>query len=198
MALTSPIDGRVQDRAATLGETIDSEHAAFTVVNLDLVWAQLGVAPGDLAAVRVGQRVELTSESSRGKSFEGTVLSVGAVADEATRSVFVRTTLDNPSSLLKPGSLVKGALVTDTREQRITVPDGALQEHTGRATVYVAGNKPGLFEIRHVTLGIRGDGWREITAGLSPGERVAVSGTFYLKSEALKSSLSDGCCAPGG
>jgi len=45
---------------------------------------------------------------------------------------------------------------------------------------------------------VRGDGWREISAGLSAGEKIAVSGTFYLKSEALKSQLSDGCCAPAG
>jgi hypothetical protein len=49
--------------------------------------------------------------------------------------------------------------------------------------------------VRHVKLGVRGDGWREITAGLAAGERIAAGGTFYLKSEALKSALSDGCCA---
>jgi hypothetical protein len=46
-----------------------------------------------------------------------------------------------------------------------------------------------------VTLGVRGDGWREVATELKAGERLAVNGTFYLKSEALKSELSDGCCA---
>ncbi|HJN14875.1 MAG TPA: efflux RND transporter periplasmic adaptor subunit, partial [Armatimonadota bacterium] len=78
------------------------------------------------------------------------------------------------------------------------VPDGALQEKFGQHTVYVSHVVPGSFEVRHVTLGVAGDGWREITAGLDAGEPIAVSGTFYLKSEALKSALSDGCCAPPG
>ncbi len=199
VALTSPISGKVQDRSATLGETIDPEHAAFTVVNLDRVWAQLAVAPGDLGSVRIGDSVELTSESTPDKVFRGTVLSVGSSADETTRAVYVRTTLENPGDLLKPGSFVSGFVVTDVRKERVVVPIGALQEHTGRPTVYVSiGDKPGAFEVRHVVLGVEGDGWREISDGLKPGERIAVSGTFFLKSEALKSSLSDGCCAPAG
>jgi len=198
LPMASPISGRVQDRTITLGETIDPEHAAFTVVNLDEVWAQLAIAPKDLTMVRIGDQVELTSEATSGTKFRGTILSIGTQADERTRMVSVRTTLGNESHLLKPGSFVRGHVVTAVRQERITVPIGALQEHTGRATVYVSQGKPGAFEVRHVKLGTTGSGWREITEGLKPGEQVAASGTFYLKSEALKASLSDGCCAPGG
>ena len=48
-----------------------------------------------------------------------------------------------------------------------------------------------------MTLGAEGEDWREVAEGLNPGERIATQGTFYLKSEALKSALSDGCCAVG-
>lgn len=197
-ALTTPIAGRVQDRSVTLGEMIDPEHSAFTVVNLDQVWAELAIAPRDLAAVRLGDSVQLTSEAAPGKSFRGTILTIGSQADEATRAVTVRTTLGNASHILKPGAFVRGYVITDVRRERVTVPVGALQEHTGRPTVYVALDLAGAFEVRHVKLGVNGDGWREISEGLKPGERIAATGTFYLKSEALKSSLSDGCCAPGG
>ena len=89
---------------------------------------------------------------------------------------------------------MQGWLITAERQQKMTVPEGALQEHNGRPTLYVA-LRGGAFEVRHVLLGSKGKDWREITNGLKPGEKVAVHGTFYLKSEALKSSLSDGCCA---
>jgi hypothetical protein len=42
---------------------------------------------------------------------------------------------------------------------------------------------------------VRGPGWREVTEGLEAGEKIAVAGTFFLKSEAMKSSLSDACCS---
>jgi len=199
VALTTPIAGRVQERNASPGETVDPEHPLFTVLNLDLVWAQLAVAPKDLPLVRDGQRLELTSETAPGRVFVGTLSAVGATADEATRQVRVRCALVNKDGALRPGAFVRGTLVTDVRRERVAVPLGALQDHTGKPTVYVAnGSAPGAFEVRHVKLGATGDGWREIAAGLEAGERVAVSGTFYLKSEAMKDALSDGCCAALG
>lgn len=74
------------------------------------------------------------------------------------------------------------------------MPDEAIQEHNGRPTLYVSLHG-GQFEVRHVLLGSKGKQWREVSEGLKPGEKIATHGTFYLKSEALKSSLSDGCCA---
>lgn len=199
VALRSPISGRVQERSATLGETIDPEHAAFTVVNLDRVWAQLSIPPAELGSVRVGDQIALTSETSPARTFRGTVVSIGTAADESTRAVAVRTTLQNSGGLLKPGSFVRGTILTEVRRERLVVPAGALQEHTGRPTLYVAmEGRSNAFEVRHVKLGIPTGDMREVVEGLKSGERIAISGTFYLKSEALKSSLSDGCCAPSG
>lgn len=199
VSLTSPIKGRIQERDASLGATVDTEHPLFTVINLDQVWAQLAVTPKELPRVRPGQRVELTAETTPGRVFVGTVSAIGSVADEPTRAVRIRVALANPGDVLRPATFVRGNLITDERHERVTVPLGALQEHQGKPTVYVAvDGKPTGYEVRHVKLGVSGDGWREISAGLAAGERIAVNGTFYLKSEALKSQLSDGCCAPSG
>ena len=199
VALTTPIAGRIQERNASPGETVDvaslTEHALFTVINLDLVWAQLAVSPKDLPLVRPGQQVALTSETAPGRTFTGTISAIGNTADEDTRMVRVRCALINKDSALRPGTFVRGNVITDVRRERVTVPTGALQEHSGKPTVYVALDKAGAFEVRHVKLGVSGEGWREIASGLKAGEPIAVNGTFYLKSEALKSSLSDGCCA---
>lgn len=198
ISLTSPIAGRVQERDASPGKTVDATHALFKVINLDLVWAQLAVTPRDLRLVHPGQRVVLTAEAAPGRTFTGTISAIGSTAEDTTRAVRVRVALVNRDGVLRPETFVRGNVVTDVREQRVTVPEDALQDHQGKPTVYVAaGDTLGAFEVRHVKLGVHGDGWREVTEGLEAGERIANAGTFYLKSEALKSSLSDGCCAPG-
>lgn len=194
IALVSPIRGRVQDLAVTLGETVPVEKAALTIINLDKVWAHLALAPKDVSKVRLGDPVELSSEAAPGRVFRGRVSSVQAGSDETTRAVYVLVPLLNPLGLLKAGTYVQGSLVTAERLQKLSVPEEALQEHNGRPTLYVA-LRGGDFEVRHVLLGTKGKDWREVSEGLKPGEKVAVHGTFYLKSEALKSSLSDGCCA---
>ena len=194
IALVSPIRGRVQDLSVTLGETVPVEKAALTIINLDKVWAHLALAPKDVSKVRTGDLVELTSESAPGRVFRGRVSSVQAGSDETTRAVYVLAPLANPQGLLKAGTYLQGSLITAERLRKLSVPEEALQEHNGRATLYVALHG-GDFEVRHVLLGAKGKDWREVTDGLKSGEKVAVHGTFYLKSEALKSSLSDGCCA---
>ncbi len=198
IAIAAPIGGRVQERNASPGETVDTEHALFVLLNLDVVWAQLSVSPKDMLLVREGQFAEFSAETAPERGFGGVVSAVSATADPDTRAIQVRCTLDNADAALRPGAFVQGTIETDVARKRVTVPDGALQEHFGQHTVYVSHVVPGSFEVRHVTLGVAGDGWREITAGLDAGEPIAVSGTFYLKSEALKSALSDGCCAPPG
>ncbi len=194
--VTTSIAGRVQERSVSVGETVVVDRTLFSVINLDLVWAQLSVTPRDLPLVRVGQRVELVADSAPGRTFTGTVSALGSAADETTRAVRVRCALVNKGGALRPETFVRGHVVTDVRRERVVVPTGALQEHTGKPTVYIKNaDQPGGFEVRHVTLGVQGEGWWEIADGLKAGEQVAVNGTFYLKSEALKSFLSDGCCA---
>ncbi|MBT9584327.1 efflux RND transporter periplasmic adaptor subunit [bacterium] len=194
IALVTPIGGRVQELAVTLGETVPVEKAAFTVVNLDKVWARLGVSAKYGSQVQTGDLVELTSESAPGHSFRGRVSSVLASSDDTTRAVYVLVPLANRQGWLKTGNYVQGTLVTAVRRQKLTVPETALQEHGGRPTLYVSRHH-GEFDVRHVVLGAKGKDWREVSDGLNAGEKVATNGTFYLKSEALKSSLSDGCCA---
>ncbi len=196
VAVAAPIAGRVQERSVTLGETVDPEHSLFTVVNLDAIWAEMPVAPRDLAQIEVGQTVELVSETAPGTTFVGTVVSIGGAADSTTRAVPVRVALKNERGLLKPGTYVKGDLITRQSRESFVVPIGAIQDHTNRKTLYVE-LAPGEFEVRHVILGPEENGFVEVREGIKGGERLALSGTFYLKSEALKSQLSDGCCGGG-
>lgn len=193
--MKSPIAGRVQEVAITLGETVPSDRTAYTIIDLDQVWGQLAISPKDLPKVNVGDSVELRSDSAPGRIFRGRIAHISAGTDSSTRAVYLRTLLNNPDGALKTGSYVRGEVITDVRHDKLTVPEAALQDHTGRPTLYVAvPGQPGAFEVRHVLLGAQGNKWREVRDGLKKGEAVAVSGTFYLKSEALKSSLSDGCC----
>jgi RND family efflux transporter MFP subunit len=168
-------------------------------MNLDQVWAELAITPKDFPLVRIGQPVELTSESAPGRVYRGTVSASGSTANEKTHTLTVRCVLKNPGATLRPETFVRGHIITDVREERIVVPTDAIQEHDGTPTVYVAqASHPGAFEVRHVKLGVRGENRREIREGLKGTEQVATGGTFYLKSEALKSALSDGCCAVAG
>lgn len=197
--LFAPIAGTIQEANLTLGETVDTAHLAFTIVNLEEVYAELAITPADLGKVKVGDPVELFSDAAPQTPLQATLTSIGAATNPTTQTVAARARVKKPSALLAAGSFVKATIITDVRHERLTVPEDALQDHVGRPTLYVAKpDQKGLFEVRHVTLGTeKNENWREIAEGLKPGEQLATKGTFYLKSEAMKSALSDGCCAIG-
>ena len=74
----------------------------------------------------------------------------------------------------------------------VAVPAGAVQTIDGKAYVFVALEQD-LFELRRVEAGPRLGAEVLLTAGLRPGERVAASQGFALKSELLKSRLGASC-----
>jgi Cu(I)/Ag(I) efflux system membrane fusion protein len=66
----------------------------------------------------------------------------------------------------------------------LAVPESAIVRHEGRVFVFVVeGNDK--FVPRDVAIGPTIDSWVEIHSGLTEGDRIAVAGTFVLKSELL-------------
>jgi Cu(I)/Ag(I) efflux system membrane fusion protein len=76
----------------------------------------------------------------------------------------------------------------------IAVPVGSVLDSGLRKTVFVEHGE-GVFEPRQVETGWRFDDRIEIRKGLAPGERIAVSGTFFLDSE---SRMRPPAAEPGG
>jgi Cu(I)/Ag(I) efflux system membrane fusion protein len=69
-----------------------------------------------------------------------------------------------------------------TSGARLAIPTEALIDSGPRKIVYVE-KKPGTYEMRQVTLGIRGTDYVEVLKGIRKGERVVTSGNFLIDSE---------------
>jgi YHS domain-containing protein len=65
---------------------------------------------------------------------------------------------------------------------RLVVPADAIVDSGLRKTVFVDGGD-GYFEPRLVETGLRVGDDVEVTKGLMPGERIVISGTFFVDSE---------------
>jgi cobalt-zinc-cadmium efflux system membrane fusion protein len=189
LAVSAPIAGRVTERLATLGETVDPSKPLFTVVNLDSVWVQLAVHQRDLPNVRIGQVVAITPDSAPGRTFAGTVSYIGDVVDETTRTVKVRAAIQNANGVLKPQTFVRAKIAADVRSRAIAVPREAVQSFEGKTVVFVQGDHPGEFEAKEVQPGDTIGGLTVITSGLEPGAQVVTQGAFTVKAQAMKAEL---------
>ncbi len=95
----------------------------------------------------------------------------------------------NPDRDWRAGSFVIADLPLEKDAVELLVPKAALQQIEGRPTVFV--RNPEGFEARAVRIGRETEQAAEILGGLKPGEQIAVSNTFVLKSDVGKSKAAD-------
>lgn len=186
--IRAPFDGTVVEKHLALGEAVKEDASIFTVADLSTVWAEFAVAPKDLATVRVGQKVVVSSSAFESK-VEGVVSYVGALLGEQTRTARARVTLANPLGAWRPGLFVTVAVLGDSQSVPMAVSADAIQTIESQQVVFKA--VPGGFVATAVKVG-RTDGRNvEVLAGLEPGDKVASSNTFVLKADLGKSGAAE-------
>ncbi len=188
VTLFAPSEGYVLKRLVSHGEKIDPNATLLEIADLSRVWVLASVYEYELPFVKAGQRATMALSFSPGRTYRGRVVYVYPVLDPATRTVQVRLEFENPALDLKPEMYAQVALHGDLGE-RLAVPDTAVLGSGTREIVFVA-EGDGYFEPRLVRSGLRSENLVEIVEGLTEGERVVVSGNFFVDSESkLKAAL---------
>jgi membrane fusion protein, heavy metal efflux system len=187
----APISGRVVDRRVDLGAAVgraNLETELFTVADLDRVWVELAVGPTSLPAVAEGQIVSVAAHGLA-KRAVGKIVFVSPIVEKETHSARVVAEIANPDGNWRPGSLVQAAIAIGQRCVAVAVPVSAVQT-IGRTRIVFVRTQDG-FERRPVTLGEGDDRLLEVLSGVREAETIAVSNTFVLKAELLKSVAED-------
>jgi len=185
IALRAPLSGVVVERKVSKGQSLEPDSVAYTIADLDYLWAELQVFERDLAQVAVGQKVELSLLSTNETGFSGVVAHVGHHVDPETRAVPVRVEIDNRDRRLRPGQAVKAMIFSNTPKLVLAVPKSAVARVDGVPTIFVSvGERE--FRAVSVTLGVEDAQLVEVTGGLDAGQAVVSEGTFVVKSELFR------------
>ena|SRR5215210_1634368 len=192
--IRSPASGRVVERKVDVGASVGQQNdpsELYTLIDLTMVWAELAVPTADLASVKQGQRVVIASggDGAGGHRGEGTIVFVSPLLDKETRSARVVAEVANPGETWRPGLFVTAEIVLQDEPAKVVVPRPALQTIGGEPVVFVRTLEG--FQKRVVTLGRGDDRMVEITAGLQPGETIAVANSFALKAELGRAQIED-------
>ena len=182
--VVAPAAGTVIEKHLTVGETVKDDTDAFSIADLQTVWADLNASPSDLSLVKQGQRVRISTGADL-PEVEGKVSYIGSTVSEETRTVLVRIELPNPEGRLRPGLFVTATLSAGEAAAAVIVPQSAIQTLEGKSSVFV--QTPEGFAPRAITLGQANDTHVEVTGGLAAGERYAATETFLLKADLAKS-----------
>lgn len=186
----TPLGGAVIKRNITPATVVQAGTEAFVVTNLSTVWVSGAVSERDISLVRIGSPVSVKVQGYPDEIFHGRVGQVGSTLDPETRTIPVRVIVPNLGLQLKPEMFATATIEETATKPAIFVPEDSLQEIRGIASVFVLTDAD-HFRAQSVSLGTRSDRRVEVLQGLKPGDRIAVSGAFMVKSGLLKSSVGE-------
>jgi len=185
--LRAPIDGVIIEKTIATGQAVAADQDLFTIADLSSVWVNVAVYAKDLGAVRVGQKVVVTSQAL-GDEAQGRISYLGSLVGGESRSAVARIVLQDPARKWRPGLFVTAAVVYEEVKVPVAVKRDGLQKFRDWDVVFVkVGN---LFEARPLELGRQDGGWVEVKSGLKAGEKYAAANSFILKADVLKSGAS--------
>jgi len=182
LPIYTPLSGVVIEKLVLAGQYVNVGDPLFAIADLSKVWVDVEVYENEFPFVKIGQKVEFSSQSYPGTIFTGKVSFVYPFLDPNTRTIKVRVELPNPGGKLKPEMYMRG-VIRIPQGMGLTVPVTAVLD-TGKRKVVWVEKEPGSYVPRDVTTADQSGGRVRILSGLTAGEKVAVSGGYLIDSEA--------------
>jgi membrane fusion protein, heavy metal efflux system len=187
--ITAPITGTILKRNIGPGVIVNPSVDLLVISDLNTLWVNAEVPERQLAALKIGRHVNITVQAYGDRKFDGRITYISDTLNPETRTIQVRCETGNQEGLLKPEMYATISFEVGEPRKSMLIPEGALQDVNGQASVFV-GQGETEFRLRQVRVGRQLGTEIEILEGLNPGECVATAGSFILKSELMKKSMS--------
>jgi Cu(I)/Ag(I) efflux system membrane fusion protein len=195
------VSGTVTQKMVEEGDYLKQGQPLYKIANLNTVWAEFDAYENQIASLKKGQSIKVTTNAYRNEVFDAKVSFIDPLLNSATRTIVVRAVLENKKDLFKPGMFVEGVIegTQSKTENTISVPSTAVMWTGERSVVYVKTNpNEPIFEMRQVLLGnATGDSYT-ILEGLENGEEVVTNGTFTVDAAAQLQGKKSMMNATGG
>jgi len=165
-----------------VGETVWSGMPVIEIPELNTILAEALVPEVDIGKIRIGQQTEVSIDAFPGRSFSGTVKSIGTLVrpkawDIPNKVLDVQIALDNLDILvMRPAMSVRVKIETNSIPDCVAVPLKAVLTTAEGAVVKVRSDAG--WRAQRVKLGDSNGTDIVVSEGLSNGDRVA---TDFLK-----------------
>ena len=193
----APIDGRISRRFADEGNLITGGSTQSTLLTtivpfnplyatfdaderLVLKYTRLDLSGQRKSSREAPNPVRIALADEKEFSHEGKMDFVDNRLDPQTGTLRARALIDNSNGLLTPGLFVRVQLKGRGPYPALLIPDEAIGTDQSKRFVMVV-DKEGLAQRRFITTGRLYDGLRAVEEGLTPEDRVIVSGLMRVR-----------------
>ncbi len=180
-------NGVVIERKVSQGQVAQPGDPLFTVADLSNVWVVGALPEQDANSVQVNQRVEVDVPALSGEKLTGRIVFVSDTVQQDTRTVPIRTDVQNPKYELKPQMLASLKL-NGKYVKQLAVPAAAVVRENDKDYVFVRLDDH-RFRLTEVTLEPAAGELRPVRRGLDEGTPIVVDGSFHLNSQRKRAEL---------
>ena len=185
--ISSPIEGTVIERKVSVGQVVEPSDQLYTVADLSSVWVVGDVPEQSARGVKIDQHVEVYIPALGDVRLIGRIVFVAETVDPETRTITVRTLIDNEFRALKPAMLAR-MYITGVQNKKLVIPEGAVVREDNRDHVFIAqGND--RFLLVPVELGEAVGQVRPVLEGLDKDREIVLDGAFHLNNERKRADL---------
>ena len=191
VSILAPASGIVVDKSGDSleGMRVNPGQTVLKIADHTTLWAEADFDEEALPHVREGSPVTVEVDAFPERRWEGRILFFRSAVNPETRALTAFVEIANPDLSLRPMMDVTVSAHHLVAPEAVLVPVESVL-HSGERAIVVVDRGGGLFEPRSVLLGPVAGEARQVTAGLSPGERVVVSSQFLIDSESnLKAAV---------
>lgn len=189
----SPIEGIVTSRNVHEGELTGPQVAAFVIMQMDTLEAEIDLPEEAYGYVGSGDPCHVTVDAFPGETFEGVITMIYPTVDPASRTVRVTVTLENPDLRLRAGMTARAKVIQKARDNTVFAPRASFIK--GEEGYFVYKVLAGRIKKADVKIGVHGDGVFEATQGLAPGDQVVIEGFTGLRDDLAVTVTSQGSSA---
>ena len=186
--IKSPLSGRAGFRLVDPGNIVhdSDQNGIVTIVQLQPI-SVVFTAPEENVplinkALEEGTAVPVKALSSDGLRTlaEGQLARVNNEVDQASGTIRMKAIFENTDNVLWPGLSVATRLLVDTLKDVILIPDNAVQRGPNGLYTFVVGVDDKV-SLQPINVSQSGDGESVVEEGLTPGQRVVVTGQYRLQ-----------------
>ncbi len=172
--IRAPVAGIAIQREVEMGEVVPAGSLVTTLHQVSRLKALAGIPEDDIPFFKVGATAKVSIDAFPDRTCDGKLHFLSTAATGQNRSFPAEIAIDNRAGDLRPGMIVRVALVKQTFEDVIVIPrDAVLERDTGYVAFVMTGDRA---EIRNVKTGPSEGGLIVIHEGLSEGEKLIVTG----------------------
>lgn len=183
--LPSPADGIIIKKDVRLGSDVKPDQVLYTVADLSQLWVDIQVPIREAGSLRIGATVDLSTAIDQ-RSASAKVIYIAPMADDLTRTVLARASLDNQDGAWRPGTPVTiqlrdSADPLDGKDSPpLAVPSGAVFDIESGKAVFVKVSDDS-FRMTPVKIGANDGKFIRVISGLKTGDTVVTQNVVQLK-----------------